>query len=275
LDGRYIYPPGSGAGVTSYIIDTGIYIEHAELAGRAIWGVNYVDTQNQDCNGHGTHVAGTVAGTTYGVAKKAEVVAVKVLNCAGSGSYAGVISGIDWTANDHIAKKNKATANMSLGGSFSAATNAAVKAAVEAGVTFAIAAGNSDANACNYSPASEPLAITVGATDIGAEGAAQVDIRSSFSNFGTCVDIFAPGSDITSAWIGGTTAIRTISGTSMAAPHVCGVATLILEANPTFTPAQVETAMHAVALNGLIDLQCGTDAVCNQSPNRMLYSQCQ
>jgi len=263
-----------GAGVTAYIIDTGIYIEHADFNGRAVWGANFVDTNNVDCNGHGTHVAGTVGGTSYGIAKQVTLVGVKTLNCGGSGTWQGVIDGIAWSATDHKSKVNKAVANMSLGGAFSAAVNAAVAAAVAEGVTFAIAAGNSDADACTFSPASEPSCICVGSTDTADEGTNQVDIRSSFSNFGSCTHVYAPGTMITSAWIGSTTAIRTISGTSMAAPHVCGAAAIVLDQNPSFTPAQVKAAIVADATTNEIDMQCGTDANCARSPNLMLYSTC-
>jgi len=274
LNGVYNYNDDAGAGVTAYIVDTGVYIEHAEFNGRAVWGENFVDTQDIDCNGHGTHVAGTTGGTAYGVAKAVSIVGVKVLNCGGSGTTAGVVNGVAWVGTDHQAKKNKGVANMSLGGGYSLAMNQAVAAAVATGVTFVVAAGNSDADACLFSPASEPTAISVVATDTAQEGTAEVDIRSSFSNFGTCTDIAAPGSDITSAWIGTTTAIRTISGTSMAAPHVCGAAALVLAQNPDFTPAQVQAQLQSSATQDDIDLQCGGVAACDATPNRLLYSSC-
>jgi len=276
LNGEYEYEH-DGEGTDSYIIDTGILIAHNEFGpnGRCVWGNTFTgDNNHADCNGHGTHVAGTVGGILYGVAKKVSLIAVKVLNCGGSGSYEGVIAGIQWTVQQHQAKGKPSTANMSLGGGYHQGVNDATDAAVRAGVVMAVAAGNSNADTCNYSPASAELAITVGATDVGSQGGAQQDIRSSFSNFGTCTDIFSPGTMITSAWIGGNNAIRTISGTSMAAPHVCGVANVILHENPTWSPKQVEDHMIEKTTKGIINLQCGNRAVCLQSPNRMLYSAC-
>jgi len=273
LDGTYTYDSDSASSVTAYIVDTGIFTTHVDFGGRAVWGDNFVDTQDTDCNGHGTHVAGTVGGTSYGVAKKTTLIAVKVLNCGGSGSNAGVISGVTYVGNDHKSKNNKAVANMSLGGGLSTALNAAVAAAVQTGVTFVVAAGNSDDDACYYSPASEKTAISVAATDVGEEGVTNVDIRSSYSNYGTCTDVFAPGTAITSAWIGTTTATRTISGTSMASPHVCGVAAIILDQNPSYTPAQVGAAIVSTATQNEIDLQC-SDSACLQSPNLLVYKTC-
>ena len=257
LDGLYSYF-ADGTGVTVYIIDTGINFTHTEFGGRAIKGIDEVTAGGTaaDCNGHGTHVSGTVGGSTYGVAKNVRLVAVRVLDCAGSGSYAGVIAGIDWvTAN----KVLPAAANMSLGGGFSAAVNQAVDNSSAAGVTYAIAAGNSTADACTFSPASAASAITVGATDIS-------DGFAYFSNFGSCVKINAPGVNITSAWIGGTTATNTISGTSMASPHVAGAAALYLSKNPAATPAQVRSALTANATPGVVTgLPSGT-------PNLLLYT---
>ena len=241
LDKSYNYAQ-SGAGVTAYIVDTGIMATHNEFAGRVRSGYDAIGDGNGtvDCNGHGTHVSGTVAGTTYGVAKDASLVAVRVLDCGGSGSWAGVIAGLNWAVTDHVAGA-PAVLNMSLGGlGVSTAVNAATAAAVADGITVAVASGNSNDDACKYSPASEPSAITVNATDIA-------DGRAAFSNFGACTDIYAPGVDITSSWIGGNTAISTISGTSMATPHVVGAAARILEANPMFTPAQVWAAMSGSA----------------------------
>jgi len=262
----------SGAGITAFVVDTGILITHKEFTGRITWGANYVgDGINNDCNGHGTHVAGTVGGTTYGVAKKVTLVAVKVLGCSGSGTNAGVIQGIQFVANS---KARPAVANMSLGGAYSKASNDAVAAAVKAGVTFAVAAGNDNADACNYSPASEASAISVGATEVDdLDLSNQFDTRSYFSNYGKCVHIFAPGTLITSAWITSTTATNTISGTSMASPHVCGAAALYLEKNPSATPAQVKAGLIADASAKMIDLNCG-NAACNASPNVLLHSSC-
>jgi len=269
----YYHGPSSGEGVTSYIIDTGVYIQHSDFGGRATWGANFVDTNNVDCNGHGTHVASSVAGTIFGVAKKTTIVGVKVLNCAGSGTFAGVIAGIEWVTNNH---NGPSTANMSLGGGFSAAVNAATAASVNAGVFHAVAAGNNNGNACNFSPASTPEACTVGATTIAGsgDGELQQDIRATFSNWGTCVDVFAPGQLVRGAWIGSPTETRTISGTSMASPHVCGVASVWLGENPTWTPTQVEAALLSDATANIINLSCGSNAGCNASPNLNLYSNC-
>ncbi|MGB1526876.1 MAG: S8 family peptidase, partial [Miltoncostaeaceae bacterium] len=201
-------------------------------------------------NGHGTHVAGTVAGGTYGVAPAATVVPVRVLSCYGSGSTSGVIAGIDYAVRHHQAG-TPAVANMSLGGGYSAALNAAVAAGVADGITFVVAAGNSNANACNYSPASEPTAITVGST-------ASNDWRSSFSNWGSCLDVFAPGSSIRSAWHTSPTATATLSGTSMASPHAAGAAALLLSATPSATPAAVTQAMTGSATNGAVSNPSGS-----------------
>jgi len=222
LDNTYS-PPRDGTGVAAYIIDTGVQISHDEFGDRARWGTNTSgDSDDSDCHGHGTHVAGTVGGSIYGVAKNVEIIAVKVLTCAGSGSNIGVIDGVEWVLNDAGLKGKPATANMSLGGGFSASLNAAVKALNNGGVPTVVAAGNDNGNACTYSPASEPDVITVGSTTSN-------DSRSGFSNFGSCVDIFAPGSGITAAWIGSNSATNTISGTSMASPHVCGGVALLLQ----------------------------------------------
>jgi len=276
LDGLYNYESVAGAGVVSYVVDTGILITHTQFQGRATWGANFIDSVNTDCNGHGTHVAGTVGGVTYGVAKKTTLVAVKVLDCNGSGSNTAVISGVNFTVTDSKKRGAIAVANMSLGGGLSTALTDAVNAAVAQGVFFAVAAGNDDQNACNYSPANAASAVCVGATDIGASGVNQLDVRSYFSNWGTCVDIFAPGSDITSAWIGSNTAINTISGTSMATPHVCGVAAILRAENPSASPATINGMLNSYATNGVITLSCDgtTKTACDKSPNRLLYSAC-
>ena len=255
LDQSYTYP-NSGAGVRAYILDTGINPTHNDFAGRVGTGVDYIDGGSpDDCNGHGTHVAGTVGGTAYGVAKAVTLVAVRVLNCQGSGSTSGVIAGVDWVGNTSA---RPAVANMSLGGGYWQALNDAVTAAIAKGVTFAVAAGNSNANACNYSPAATPDAITVGATTSG-------DARASYSNYGSCVDIMAPGSSITSAWIGSNSAAATISGTSMASPHVAGVAALVLGNSSALTPLQVRNAIvNGATSNTLGTLPTGT-------PNKLLY----
>ncbi|QQQ79860.1 S8 family serine peptidase [Saccharothrix sp. 6-C] len=256
LDSSYTYP-SDGTGVTAYIIDTGIRTTHSDFGGRATWGTNTVDTNNTDCNGHGTHVAGTVGGTSYGVAKGVRLIAVKVLNCAGSGSFAGVAAGIDWVTGHHTS--GPAVANMSLGGQGSDATGeAAVRNAIADGVTFAIASGNSNADACNFTPARVAEAITVNAST-------NTDARASFSNYGTCSDIFAPGQNITSAWNTNDTATNTISGTSMASPHVAGGAAVLLGATPSLTPAQVQSTMIANSTANKITSP-GTG-----SPNRLLF----
>ena len=250
LDGSYTYGT-NGTGVTVYIIDTGINFTHSDFGGRAVKGIDEVTANGTaaDCHGHGTHVSGTVGGATYGLAKNVSLVAVRVLDCSGSGSTSGVVAGIDWvTANKHL----PAAANMSLGGGYSATLNAAVARSVAAGVTYAIAAGNSNADACNSSPASEPSAITVGATGSN-------DAFASFSNWGSCVDLSAPGVSITSDWMGSNTATNTISGTSMATPHVAGAAALYLAANTGATPAQVASALTGNATSGAItSLDAGT-----------------
>jgi serine protease len=275
LDGRYRFDTESGQGAEVFVIDTGIRVTHNEFEGRAIWGANYVDTQNTDCNGHGTHVAGTVAGKSYGVAKKSTVIAVKVLSCSGSGSNAGVIKGVQFAANPANRKGKYAIANMSLGGGYSKALNDAVAAAVKASITFIVAAGNEQDDACSYSPASEQSAISVGATLIEDEKQQQKDVRADFSNFGTCVKVFAPGTLIKAAWYTSNTATNTISGTSMAAPHVAGVAALHLGAVPTTSPSQMEKLIMAASHSGLIDLDCvGVAASCSKSPNKFLYNNC-
>jgi serine protease len=257
LDTRYNFAQ-SGRGVHAYVIDTGIRSTHSEFAGRFEAGFSAINDGRgtEDCNGHGTHVSGTIGGTTYGVAKGVTLVPVRVLDCNGSGATSGVIAGVDWvTAN----RKNPAVANMSLGGSISTALDAAVRSSIAAGVTYALAAGNSNADACASSPSRVTQALTVGATT-------SADARSSFSNIGTCLDVFAPGSNITSAWITNDTATRAISGTSMASPHVAGAAALVLEQNPNATPAQVAEAIVNTATTGKVT-SSGTG-----SPNRLLHT---
>jgi PKD repeat protein len=257
LDQTYAYNT-AGSGVNAYIIDTGIRITHNEFGGRATHDYSAVDDGNgaNDCNGHGTHVAGTVGGSTWGVAKAVNLHAVRVLDCGGSGTYEGVIAGVDWVTQNHV---KPAVANMSLGGGASQAVDDAVTASVAAGVVYAIAAGNDSGDACTKSPARTPNAFTVGSTT-------NTDARSSFSNYGTCVDIFAPGSDITSSWYSGDSATNTISGTSMAAPHVAGGAALYLSTNPTATPDQVMSVLSNVAGQGKVGSP-GTG-----SPNLLLYT---
>jgi len=248
-----------GAGVDVYVVDTGVSTTHTDFSGRLRSGFSAINDGrgSNDCNGHGTHVAGTAAGTTYGVAKAASIIPVRVLDCAGSGSNTGVIAGLDWIIANHSAGV-AAVANMSLGGGASLALDTAVQNAINDGVVMAVAAGNSNANACNYSPARAANAITVGATD-------RTDVRASYSNFGSCLDIFAPGTSITSAWINSSTAINTISGTSMASPHVAGVAAALLSANPTLSPADISSMLRSSATPNVVST-AGTG-----SPNYLLY----
>jgi subtilisin family serine protease len=246
-----------GAGVHVYVLDTGIRTSHQEFGGRAVAGADFVGDGGgtSDCNGHGTHVAGTIAGASYGVAKGATVVAVRVLGCDGSGDWSWAIAGIDWVTA-HAQKP--AVANMSLGSSSFQPGNDAVANSISAGITYAVAAGNEADDACLYSPASTPTAITAAATDI-------TDQRAGFSNFGTCVDLFGPGVSITSAWYTSDQATATLSGTSMASPHVAGVASLFLEQNPSATPGQVAKLLtDSASVNKVGSPGAGT-------PNRLLY----
>ncbi|MFJ8295784.1 S8 family peptidase [Streptomyces sp. NPDC094447] len=257
LNQSYTYPDSAGQGVTAYIIDTGVRITHSDFGGRASNGYDAIDNDNtaQDGHGHGTHVAGTVAGTSYGVAKKAKIVGVRVLNNQGSGTTAQVVAGIDWVTRNAV---KPAVANMSLGGGVDSALDTAVRNSIASGVTYAVAAGNDNANASNYSPARVAEAITVGSTT-------NTDARSSFSNYGSALDIFAPGSSITSSWNSSDSATNTISGTSMATPHVAGAAAVYLAGNPTATPAQVSTALTTAATPNVVT-NPGSG-----SPNRLLY----
>ncbi|WP_410810557.1 S8 family peptidase [Micromonospora sp. 067-2] len=256
LDSSYTYPNTAG-NVHAYIIDTGIRFTHTDFGGRATSGYDAVDGGSaDDCNGHGTHVAGTVGGSAYGVAKAVQLVGVRVLNCSGSGTNAGVIAGVDWVTQNAI---KPAVANMSLGGGANSSLDTAVRNSIASGVTYGLAAGNDNgANACNTSPARTTEAITVGSTTSS-------DARSSFSNVGTCLDIFAPGSSITSAWYSSDTATNTISGTSMATPHVVGAAALVASANPSWTPQQVRDQLVANATPNVVT-NPGSG-----SPNRLLY----
>nr|WP_184906560.1 S8 family peptidase [Amycolatopsis umgeniensis] len=256
LDKKYSYT-STGAGVNVYVIDTGVRISHQTFGGRARNGYDFVDNDAvaQDGNGHGTHVAGTIAGSQYGIAKGATIYGVRVLNNSGSGTTAGVIGGIDWVTKNHV---KPAAANMSLGGGASTTLDDAVRRSIAAGVTYGVAAGNSNANASGFSPARVTQAITVGSTT-------NTDARSSFSNYGNLVDIFAPGTSITSSWNTNDTATNTISGTSMATPHVVGVAARFLQNNKTATPAQVATALINAATPGKVT-NPGSG-----SPNRLLY----
>ncbi|MFF8194782.1 S8 family peptidase [Streptomyces bobili] len=244
LDGGYTAPASAGAGVTVYVIDTGVRITHRDFGGRASYGWDFVggDRTAGDGNGHGTHVAGTVAGTSAGAAKKAKVVSVRVLDGAGAGTTARVIAGIDWVTR-HARKP--AVANLSLGGPYSAQLDAAVRASIRSGVTYTVAAGNEGRAAALYSPADVKEAITVGATD-------RRDARLAYSNHGSALDLFAPGASIISTAHTSDTGRATWSGTSMAAPHAAGVAALYLATRPRATPAQVERALVAGATNGKV-----------------------
>ncbi|MCK7593976.1 S8 family peptidase [Pseudomarimonas salicorniae] len=257
LNGTYVYNT-TASNVNTYIIDTGVLGSHSQFSGRMIGGYTAISDGRgtSDCNGHGTHVAGTVAGSTHGIAKGAKISPIRVLGCNGSGTNSGVIAGMDWVTANHV---KPAVANMSLGGGASSTTDAAVKRMTDAGVVVVVAAGNDNSNACNYSPARAASAITVGSTT-------NTDARSSFSNYGSCLDIFAPGSSITSAWYTSNSATNTISGTSMASPHVAGVAALYLAANPTASVSAVTNAIiNASTPNKVTGAQTG-------SPNRLLYS---
>lgn len=256
-------------GVRAYIIDTGILLSHTDFGGRAVTGFDAVTVGGSaiDCNGHGTHVAGTTGGSQYGVAKAVTLIAVRVLGCEGSGSNAGVIAGVDFVARDHAAG-SPAVANMSLGGGTSTALDNAVKGAIADGVVFAVAAGNGggvlgevsgDADACNGSPARVPEALTVGATD-------ETDTMASYSSRGTCLDLFAPGTEITSDWYSSSTATNTISGTSMSSPHVAGAAALLLEVDPAATATQISTQLVANATPNVVNSP-GLG-----SPNRLLFT---
>jgi oryzin len=256
-----------------YIIDTGILITHEDFQGRAQFGFKASSSwSSDDKNGHGTHVASTVGGVTYGVAKKVTLVAVKVLGDDGCGTNAGVIAGVDWAYGSHQARgSKKSVANMSLGGGYSGALNTAVTSAMKGGLFMVVAAGNENADACNGSPSSAKDVITVGATE---QGFPTGDVRSYFSNYGVCVDIFAPGTEITAAWIGNTNrVIKTISGTSMASPHVCGVAALITAADPNAHWAQVATHLLGRGTQNKIQFECSSSA-CKASPNIMLFNNC-
>jgi len=274
LNGMYKHGDDSGAGVNAYVIDTGIYILHPKFGGRAIWGTDTADNPpvKEDLNGHGTHVAGTVISDTYGLARAGTAIAVKVLGADGSGSNDGVIAGITWSVKDHKTRgSGRSVANMSLGGSLSKAINDAVAAAVKGGMIFAVAAGNDgrgvipSPDACKHSPASEPLAITVGASD-------STDYRADYSNYGTCVKIFAPGSAITSLWkktAGQKEPINTISGTSMATPHVAGVLLKLWSLNPTASGSEITSLLYSSTTNGLLK-----DVTDKKSPNKLVFQAC-
>jgi subtilisin family serine protease len=265
-DGSYTFEETGGSGVHAYVIDTGVTSTHSDFTGRLGNGFNARQGDNQspqawdDCQGHGTHVASTVGGTKYGVAKAVTIHGVRVLSCSGSGSFSDVLEGMDWVAGQHSSNPGqKSVANMSLGGGRSNSINSAVQRMVEVGIVVAVAAGNDNGDACNVSPASAVDAITVGATT-------QSDARASYSNWGSCVDIMAPGSSIIGAWFNCDTCSRTLSGTSMASPHVAGVAALFLEKSASnATPNQIMAAVLNRAATGLVSDTRG-------SPNELLQS---
>ena len=259
LDTQYHFN-GNGAGVTAFLIDTGLRSDHVEFTGRAKPGYTVINDGNGtgDCHGHGTHVAGIVGGTTWGVAKGVNLVPVRVLGCTGSGPWSDVLAGIDWVANSTI---RPAVANVSISGNASSAVDAALEGLVAKGVTVVVAAGNNNLTACNYSPARTPSAITVGATTSN-------DVRAIYSNFGSCVDLFAPGSGIVSASNLDTSSSKVLSGTSMASPHVTGVAALTLQSNPAATPVAISEYLVSTATSGRL----GASSLGTGSPNLLLYS---
>lgn len=268
LDDSYTYA-ATGSGVDVYVVDTGILTTHPDFGGRAVSGTDRIDgdTDATDCNGHGTHVSGTIGGTRFGLAKQARLIGVRVLDCNGSGATSAVVAGLDWVVAHHQAGR-PAVANMSLGGTASSALDAAVQRVVADGVTMAVAAGNENADACTKSPARVPAALTVAASD-------RTDARASFSNRGTCVDLFAPGVDITSAWLAGGT--NTISGTSMASPHVAAAAALHLQTHPGATPAAVAEAIVGAATKNKVTgtaRTCVLLIVCSPATpaNHLLYT---
>lgn len=258
LDNRYVYP-NTGNGVTVYILDSGIRMDHVEFAGRVSSGYDFIDNDADasDCHGHGTHVAGTVGGSTVGVAKGVSLVAVRVLDCSGYGYWSQVIAGIDYVVNNRV---GPSVINMSISGSYSTTLNTAIANAVAAGVSCVVAAGNDNVDASTKSPASATAAITVGATT-------STDQRASFSNYGTALDLFAPGASIYSSTMNGTSSYASWSGTSMAAPHVAGVAALYLDAHPAATPADVAGALTAAAGANLLG------NIGSGSPNLLLHAQ--
>ncbi|KAJ9066300.1 proteinase B [Entomophthora muscae] len=229
----YTFDPSGGKGVDVYVIDTGINIKHPEFEGRAVWGANFIfGSPNTDENGHGTHCAGTIASRAYGVAKSATVIAVKVLDAQGRGRNSQIITGIEWVIRR---KRRGSVINMSLGSDWSAAINRAVRAAVRAGIVVSVAAGNDNADACNISPASELSVITVGASNV-------YDARASFSNWGRCLDVFAPGEDILSTW--NYAYSKTLSGTSMASPHVAGLAAYFMTQSGKTSPEYITSLIN-------------------------------
>jgi subtilisin family serine protease len=257
LNGSYVYSY-VGTYVRAYVIDSGILASHTDFGGRVLSGATAINDGRgtSDCNGHGTHVAGTIGGATWGIAKGVRLVPVRVFGCTGGSSNSTIIAGIDWVTKNHV---KPAVANMSLGEPAATSIDDATNNLINAGVTVVVAAGNDNANACNYSPARVSAAITVGSTTSS-------DYRSSFSNYGSCVNIFAPGSSIRSAWYTSNTATNTISGTSMAAPHVAGAAVKYLAQYPSASPSTVRSAIYNQATTGRLY------SIGSNSPNRLLYT---
>lgn len=255
LDSAYSYLQ-TGSGTTAYIVDTGILSTHQQFSGRVLSGYTAISDGNgtSDCHGHGTHVAGTVGGSTYGVAKNVSLVPIRILGCDGSGASSNVIAGLDWILKNG---KKPAVVNMSLGGEANASLDSAVENLFNNGYVMVVAAGNSNTDACSSSPARVSKAITVAATD-------STDTRASYSNYGSCVDIFAPGSQINSSWIGSNTATKVLNGTSMATPHVVGVVAEMLQSTPTATPQTISTNLLNQASSNVVKNPSG-------SPNRLLY----
>lgn len=255
LNSAYSYLQ-TGSGTTAYIVDTGILSSHQQFSGRVLSGYTAILDGNgtTDCNGHGTHVAGTVGGSTYGVAKNANLVPIRILGCDGSGASSNVIAGLDWILKNG---KKPAVVNMSLGGDASTSLDSAVENLFDNGYVMVVAAGNSNTDACSASPARVSKALTVAATD-------NTDTRASYSNYGSCVDIFAPGSQINSSWIGSNTATKVLNGTSMATPHVAGVVAEMLQSTPTATPQTISTNLLNQASSNVVKNPSG-------SPNRLLY----
>lgn len=257
LDGRFNSNGVKGDGVDVYVVDTGIHYSHQEFGGRVVGGTSFVGGSYDDCAGHGTHVAATIGGATVGIAPNVQLFAVRVLDCAGSGSSSGVISGLDWVGQN-VRPRRKSVVNMSLGGAVSSALDSAVRSLISSGIFVGVAAGNNGADACNSSPARVTEAITVGAVS-------NADALASFSNRGACVDILAPGVNIRSAWYTGNNVYNTLSGTSMATPHLVGAAALYLSAHPSASPAQVQNdIINSATLNAISGVPSGT-------PNKMLY----
>lgn len=255
LDSAYSYLQ-TGSGTTAYIVDTGILSTHQQFSGRVLSGYTAISDGNgtNDCHGHGTHVAGTVGGSTYGVAKNVSLVPIRILGCDGSGASSNVIAGLDWILKNG---KKPAVVNMSLGGEANASLDSAVENLFNNGYVMVVAAGNSNTDACSSSPSRVSKAITVAATD-------STDTRASYSNYGSCVDIFAPGSQINSSWIGSNTATKVLNGTSMATPHVVGVVAEMLQSTPTATPQTISTNLLNQASSNVVKNPSG-------SPNRLLY----